>query len=305
MSVAAPVVSVVVCTRDRAQILGQALHSLISPVPPEQPFEILVIDNGSVDETAEVVRSLNIAGLRYLHEPVSGLSQARNTGWRAARGRFVAFLDDDAHASPGWVDAIVGGFEKDAGAGAIGGPVQPIWHAPRPSWLTDEVAHALTILDWGTKAHRLDTQRQWLVGANMAFRRDVLAECGGFETRLGRQGDLLLSNEETFLLHQVERLGHRVLYWPSMRVEHPVPAARLDPRWLIQRHFWQGISDARVWMMKNATTSTSDSLIRSASSLPAPEPDDCTVSDGPDFTRRCRAARQAGYVTGLLGGDVT
>ena len=298
------VVSVVICTRNRAQVVADAIRSLVSPKRPDTLFEIVVVDNGSVDETAAVVRSLNVTGLRYVAEDALGLSRARNTGWQAAQGQIVAFLDDDAIACPGWVDAIASGLAQDDGAAALGGPVQPIWHAPRPFWLTDEIAHALTILDWGPMCHRIDTGRQWLVGANMAFRRELLEACGGFDTRLGRQGELLLSNEETFLLRQIEQLGHAVLYWPAMQVEHPVPAARLDPRWLIQRHFWQGRSDARVWLMTNPSGGLSGHLLQSVKALQPPEPEDRGL-DGAGFTQQCRAARRAGYITELLGGAET
>lgn len=296
MTGADPLVSVVICTQNRAALVGAAIASLSHPAPPRAPYEIIVVDNGSVDGTAAAITALGNPLLTCLHEPIPGLSRARNLGWRAARGSIIAFLDDDATACPGWIDAIAAGLEQDAGAGAIGGPVVPVWHAPRPDWLMDEVAHALTILDWGPGARRLDIGREWIVGANMAFRRPLLDRTGGFEPRLGRQGDLLLSAEETFLLRQIDRLGHGVLYWPQMQVLHPVPKARLNRRWLVQRHYWQGVSDATICAIEGSASV--ERALQAARALPAPQP----MDGAKGFTLHCRAARQAGFVAGLLGG---
>ncbi len=300
----APLVSVVICTQNRAKLLVEALDSLEGSPPPRVPYEIVVVDNGSVDATAAVIKARASDRLTYVHEATPGLSRARNVGWHVARGRHVAYLDDDATAAPGWVDAIAAGFAHDPGAGAIGGPVRPVWQAPRPHWLADEIAHALTILDWGPTAHRLDPGRAWLVGANIAFSRDALAQTGGFDLRLGRQGDLLLSNEETFLLRQMDRLGHGVLYWPAMEVHHPVPAARLDPRWLLQRHFWQGLSDARVRDIEAGPENIDRRALalEAAAALPPLQALEVFKDQATRFTHRCRAARNAGLVAGLMAG---
>lgn len=295
---AAPIVSVVICTQNRVALLLQAIASLSGDGEPKTPHEIIVVDNGSVDNTAEALHALGNTSLTYLHEPAPGLSRARNLGWRAARSNIIAFLDDDATACPGWIDAIVAGLQHDAAAGAIGGAVVPVWHAPRPSWLENEIAHALTILDWGTQARRLAIPLEWIAGANMAFRREVLEATGGFDLRLGRQGKLLLSAEETHLLEQAEGLGHKVLYWPQMQVRHPVPKERLNQRWLVQRHFWQGFSDAIICRIKGSANL--DRALHEARALPPPPAPNGGYNAAREFTLRCRAARQAGFVSGLL-----
>mgnify|MGYP001765171327 CR=1 FL=1 len=301
---AAPVVSVVICTKNRAALLPAAIASIDRPVPPTVDYEILLIDNGSTDDTAAVVRDLAHPRLTYLHEPEAGIATARNTGWQKARGDYIAYLDDDATAFPGWVDAIARAFAHDPGAGGVGGPVRPVWHAPRPTWLGDEVAHALTILDWGPSPQRIDTDRKWLVGANMAFRKSALQAAGGFDLRLGRLGSNLLSNEETFLMRQLDRLGHGILYWPSMQVHHPVPANRLDPRWLVDRHFWQGISDAVVWAIETAASRTDcvAAAAQVAARISSPDQVASIRNQTAQFTGRCRAARDAGLAAGLLAG---
>ena len=110
-----------------------------------------------------------------------GLCHARNAGWRAARGFYIAFLDDDTIACEGWVTSIVDAFTARPDAGAVGGRVVPLWLAPRPSWLSDRVTLALTIVDWSPVPKVLtDLRTEWLVGANMAVRIDLLWVIGGF-----------------------------------------------------------------------------------------------------------------------------
>lgn len=298
-----PLVSVVICTQNRASMLLAAIASICT-TKPAVSFEVIVVDNGSIDDTRKSVLSLTDVHVSYIFEGRIGLSRARNTGLSSAKGLYVAFLDDDAIARPGWLEAIVDGFRYDSSAASIGGPVRPIWHAPRPEWLQDEVAHGLTILDWGRSPIRLDLSHSWLVGANMAFKRDVLVEVGGFDLRLGRHGTSLLSNEDTFVLRQIERRGYITLYWPKMEICHPVFQTRLDKDWLVQRNFWQGVSDARVWKIESEASRHGRLLqaMREVKSLPQVEEMLAVSDEGSAFTQRCRAARQAGLITELLGG---
>lgn len=157
-----PRVSVVVPTRNRAAALRTALRSLARQDDDSPAFEVLVVDNGSTDDTSCVVAEFtSTLALRYLHEPAVGVCNARNTGWRAARGEYVACLDDDAVACPAWVKAIVEGFAPDVAA--VDGSVAPIWPVSPPRWLSDEIAVGLTIVNWSPRPMFLsDLSAHWL-----------------------------------------------------------------------------------------------------------------------------------------------
>jgi glycosyltransferase involved in cell wall biosynthesis len=248
---AAPALSVVLCTHDRAGYLRKALASLASQTLARDRFEVVVVDNRSTDATSAVVEEFTTTlDVRRVYEPTLGLCHARNTGWRAARAAWIAYFDDDAVADPGWLAAIHDAFAADPALGAVGGPVRPIWEAPRPPWLTDEVARALTIIDWGD-AHTIDDVRaEWLAGANMAVPRAVLAEVGGFHPGLDRVGHNMLSSGDVFLQQRVLERGYRIRYEPAAAVGHVVPASRLTKRWFIRRYYWQGISDAVMQLIQ-------------------------------------------------------
>jgi glycosyltransferase involved in cell wall biosynthesis len=242
------VISVAVCTHNRARHLRRALASLAEQTLGRECWEVLVIDNASTDETRSVVEEHRgaLPRLRYQLEPTVGVSSARNAAWRGARGEFVAYLDDDAVADASWLERILDFLTSvEPTPGAVGGKVDPIWEGPRPEWLSDTTAAALSLVDWSDSPVALRPD-QWIVAANIAFPRRIVEEAGGFRLDLGRRGRILLSNEENLLRLQIERLGYVCYYHPEIRVRHHVHASRLTRTWFLKRSRWQGISDARL-----------------------------------------------------------
>ena len=235
--------SVIICTHNRYATLEDAIDSVeVQDCSPEV-FELIIIDN-STDKYAQkdFASSLDInCNHRYLTEVVPGLSRARNIGVKIARGRIVAFMDDDARASSSWISRIIEDF-NDPEIGIAGGPVRPIWPSSRPVWLHPWLEGYLTILDRGDKKRRLNHD-EWLAGTNVAFRRELLEKTGMFDESLGRVGALLLSNEEINVSNKIKELGFHSLYDPGVEVYHHVHKERLSPAWIRKRVFWQVISD--------------------------------------------------------------
>jgi glycosyltransferase involved in cell wall biosynthesis len=239
-------ISAIICTHNRAGYLSKALQSLVNQSLLKEQFEILVVDNKSTDTTQQVVceEFAFVPNLRYFYDPILGLSQARNTGWRNASGEYIAYLDDDAIACPQWLERILDAFSKAVPQpGGVGGKVEPIWEVPRPDWLPDPLLSYLTIVDWSEVPTTLDDWR-YIAGANMAFPKFILDTIGGFPMNLGRQGNQLLSNEEICMRDQIKSRGYTIYYHPEIVVKHHVPASRLTQDWFIRRLYWQGISEA-------------------------------------------------------------
>lgn len=238
-------ISAVICTHNRAAYLKKAIQSLVNQTLPKEQYEVIVVDNCSTDDTKAIVEGFEPFGnLRYIYEPTLGLSQARNTGWQNARGEHIAFLDDDAIACPGWLERIVAAFETvHPRPGSVGGKVIPIWEIERPAWLPKGLEIALAIIDWADKPLYLTEKHQFLVGANVAYPREILEACGGFRTSLGRRGRNLLSNEEYFLERHLRKQNLGIYYDPQIYVYHHILAERLDKRWFYRRFFWQGVSN--------------------------------------------------------------
>ena len=250
-----PLVSVVICTHNRADLLPMALRSLVEQQMPKEQFEVILVDNRSTDDTRAVAEHYAHAlNLRYVYEAQLGLSYARNTGWRNARALAIAYLDDDAAACPGWLNTIVGVFEcGDPQVGCVGGKVEPLWETVRPAWLSDNLAVMLSAIDWSETPHALvDLKQEWLVGANFAFRAEVLQAIGGFVDGLDRVGTQLLSGGDVYIQRQIMQAGYTCYYEPAMQVRHFTPRSRLTQPWFLKRCYWQGISDIAMQMVESA-----------------------------------------------------
>src|SRR5260221_9046489 len=100
----APFISIILCTRNRADLFGKSVASVLAQDFPRSAYEIVVVDNGSSDHTRDVAqRYAAEANIRYVLEERVGLCVARNTGWRAASAPYIVLFDDDATVRPGWL----------------------------------------------------------------------------------------------------------------------------------------------------------------------------------------------------------
>ncbi|MBL8599246.1 MAG: glycosyltransferase [Devosia sp.] len=238
--------SVVVCTLNRHKHLADCLAALGQQTASAADFEVLVVDNGSTDETAIVAKAwASGAGNRkYIHEPVMGLSKARNTGLRECSGDLVAYTDDDARATPAWVSGIIARFDQlPPTFAALGGEIDPVFESPRPGWLTDGMLHNYSVsLRW-SEVPRTLAAHEWICEANCAYRTEILRRYGGFPERLGRQGAALLSGEN-FVNELMRKDGLQFYFDPTIRVDHLIPSSRLTKAWMRRRYFWGGVTAA-------------------------------------------------------------
>jgi GT2 family glycosyltransferase len=172
-----PRISVVVCSYNGAGTIRECLEGLRRLEYPN--FEVIVVNDGSVDATPAIVAEYPV---RMISTDNRGLSSARNTGWRAATGEIVAYIDDDASPDPHWLHFLAEGF-RTAPHVAMGGPNVP---PPDEPPIAQCVASAP-----GGPIHVLlsDREAEHLPGCNMAFRRWALEAVGGFDRRFRTAGD--------------------------------------------------------------------------------------------------------------------
>ena len=245
-----PFATVVVCTQNRSRSLAFACESTLAMDYPADRWRLVIVDNASTDDTLAIAEELarrHRPRVEVIVEEEIGISAARNAGVRAAvrqGAEVVAFLDDDALPSPGWLTMVARALSSP-GVEAVGGPIEPLFEVELPSWFLDRYLPYLTIWDPGPEAVEL-TYNEYPRGANMAFRTGAFQRWGLFSTHLGRKGTSLLSGEEVELCLRLERGGGRVHYVPEARVRHRVDAGRLTPGWITRRFGAQGRSEAII-----------------------------------------------------------
>jgi glycosyltransferase involved in cell wall biosynthesis len=246
-------VSAIVCTYNRSGYLKACIEGLLRQTLLRGLFEIIVVDNGSTDDTRAVCGSFKEGDLVYVHEPKRGLSNARNTGLDVARGGYVAYIDDDAVADERWLERILNAFiSVRPSPAAVGGRIYLNWEKGRPGWFPPEVLGYLGYLDYGDKPFFIKDGNKDLFGGNMAFDASALRECGGFSAGLGRgSSGGLLSNEEIELFKRLKRKGRLIYYEPEAVVFHAVPEERTTEGFIYKRGLWQGVSDiSMLWAEK-------------------------------------------------------
>jgi GT2 family glycosyltransferase len=232
--------SIIICTHNRAADLAENLPRLkLIDYPPGQ-YEIMVIDNASTDDTSAVAFSEGVACIR---EERLGLSHARNRGIAEACGELIAFIDDDAWPEPDWLKKLDEAF-ADPQVACVGGRVIPAWKelVGWPDWLHERLIGFFSVVDYGARQEL--HYPNYPVGTNIAVRKKVFDEIGGFNADLGRRGTSLLSGEESELCLRIEKAGYRILYIPETVVHHMIHARRLTKEWVKERSYWQGISSA-------------------------------------------------------------
>jgi cellulose synthase/poly-beta-1,6-N-acetylglucosamine synthase-like glycosyltransferase len=232
--VMAPSASVVVCTRNRPELLARCLVSLNQLDHPS--YEVIVVDN--TQGQPQVEQLARDAGARYLVESRVGLSRARNYGGRAADGEVVAYIDDDATAEPDWLSRHSIALE-DPRLTATTGRILP-------TSLRSSAARAYAAAggeDLGEVGFSMDRNtRRWFertnfggvgIGTNMAFRRGLFDWGWGFRESLGPV--VGIPGEEHYAFFTIVRAGHAIAYVPEAIVHHTFPATLAELR---RRQTW-------------------------------------------------------------------
>lgn len=209
MSARGEAISVVVATRDRPEHLGGCLDALCASTADGD--EIIVVDSGSRGSaTWKVSQAYPV---RFIRCERPGASLARNTGWQASQRPIVAFVDDDVRVDPTWAQSLREAFASHPEASFLAGRLglrDEDADAERPVAFFDEVSPFViddTVID------------DYGHGANLAVRRDVLVDVGGYNERLG-PGTPWPAAEDRELVDRLLARGHRGRYEPTVRAIH-------------------------------------------------------------------------------------
>jgi GT2 family glycosyltransferase len=259
-------VSVIVCAfADRRwPDLVAAVESLHQQSCQVDEVVVVIDHNPALLDRAR--RELSVAHA-VANRHARGLSGARNTGIETATGDVLAFLDDDAVAEPGWLEALLARY-RDPRVISVGGAVLPRWEDGRPPGLPEEFDWVVGCSYRGMPVGAGPVRNP--IGASMSFRRDVFDAIGGFTDGIGRVGGRPVGCEETELCIRVGNAFSDVLilYEPAARVHHRVPPARTSWRYFAARCFNEGISKALVAERSGVSRGLSTERSYTLSTLP-------------------------------------
>ena len=222
-------ISLVIATYNRREQLLMALESATRQTLPFEKWEVVVVDNNSQDGTYESVEAFAAAhvgmNLRVVRETIQGVSAARNRGIAESCGEFIVVTDDDEVLVEGFLETYYEFYER--GGRICGGRILPSFEVEPPVWMSKYTERAIAgTVDLG------DTERdfgagKFFGGGNHGYRRDVAEYYGGYDTGLGRNGNVLLAGEEKDLYKRMVASGESIRYLPGALVYHNVEKERL------------------------------------------------------------------------------
>jgi len=240
--------TVIVCTWNRARSLARTLSSMTELTAPAcDGWEVLVIDNGSTDDTENIVGTFrDRLPVRVEREPRLGVGHARNTGIDRARGELLVFTDDDVVVDPAWLGAHVDAATR-SDADYFGGHIDACFEQPPPGWLrrNAQALHPmLCTVDLSTAHGPIGATGQPF-GPNMAFRRAALGNAR-FDPALGRRGSGHIRGSDVSIVDQLRRRGAHGLWVPEAKVRHMIPPAHATLRYLCRYYAGAGATAVRL-----------------------------------------------------------
>lgn len=228
-------VDVCICTF-RRESLTETILSLSCQRGFDGRMRIIVADNDETPTAADQIARLRQRGLDivYVHAPARNISVARNACLDAATAPLVAFIDDDELADPWWLAELCAALRKPE-LSAVFGPVEAIYGADAPSWMTEADLHSAAPVE---TVHGIDTGYT----SNALVRRAAIGETR-FDVALGRSG-----GEDTDLFTRLYAQGRRYGVAPRAIVREHVTASRMSLSWLTKRAFRSGQTHARRYL---------------------------------------------------------
>lgn len=244
-------VSIIVPTLNRYDLLKLFLNSLLKQTVPLDEFEVLIIDNGSTDNTKDLVKEFRgLLNLRYLYEPRNGLHYGRHLGFVESKAEIITYADDDIIAFPTWIESIITSFNKDKNIMLVGGNNYPKFESQPPKWILDlwnTVSNGekkitwLSVIDMGNIAKYISSKN--IYGCNYSVRKVLLKETGGFHPDgFSKKNILFRGDGENHVTDFVLNNNYKIFFNPGASVYHFVPTKRMSIDYVKNRYFNEGIS---------------------------------------------------------------
>jgi len=263
--------SVIIATYNRAEELAKTLESL-KKLESTGPWEVVIVDNNSPDNTREVILQAVEkfpVPLHYVMEKEQGRSAALNAGIRAATGEILAITDDDVRVDQRWLvnaERALQTLQCDY----VGGKALPIWSGKLPDWMPNRGGKhwgVIALLDYGLEPVEFGEQKVPL-GVNIVFRRECFERAGLWDNSIGRKAGTLLGQEVREWSQRGRAAGLRGFYSPDLIVHHVIPEDRLTKKYFRKWFYWHGISRAILYQNNRLDMESPESRALDFSKVP-------------------------------------
>jgi glycosyltransferase involved in cell wall biosynthesis len=266
-------ISVIICAHNAADRIGETLRHLAKQQTGAVQWEIILVDNGSTDNTTEVARRVwpidAPAPLRLLSESTLGYNRAADHGIAHARFSIIAHVHDDNWLAEDWLARVAAIFRSNPEIGACGGLITGAFDCAAPKWFS-EFQENYAVGPQGEHEGDITWSRGYLWGAGLCLRRTAWMEIKrrGFQSLgSGRTaGKRMISGEDTELCYALRLAGWKLWYSENLCLTHYIPAARLNWRYLraLFRSFGESSARHDCYLYPLSHTSISFSIWRTA-----------------------------------------
>lgn len=229
------VISIIICTYNRARFLPLALADWYRQDAPKELYELIIINNNSPDTTEsiclEFIHQHPDYPIKYFVETQQGLSYARNRGIQEASGLYCCFVDDDGLPATDYVTVLYNYIQLHPLIAGIGGRVDPYYIDGEPNWMSPFLEPLVAKFNAGDQVLILE-KNIYPFGCNMCYKTELLRHIGGFDVALGRMGNSGDAGEEKDVFKKIRKQGGQVIYLPILIVKHIIEAQRLSPEYI-------------------------------------------------------------------------
>ena len=257
-------ISVIIPTRNRSVSLSDTIESIFQNNFSLRQFEVLVIDNGSTDDTKIKCLAFEkkYSNLKYFYEEKNGLHYGRHKGLMESKGEILIYIDDDVIVSQNWLMSYLETFKKDSKIVLAGGNDLPRFEGEVPEWVDSlwkqnqygKYLSEYSLIEFNIPAQEIPPQ--YIYGCNFAVRKEFLLLCKGFHPDgFSKENILRRGDGETFVSNQVSNLKFKSYFHPDAYVYHRIPSERLTQDYMKSRYFSQGVTFSYVNLRKKTRLS--------------------------------------------------
>ena len=246
--------TVLLSTRNRIEVLREVLESYCKLQSPPSGWKLVVIDNGSTDQTSEILASFtNRIPLQFIVEPTAGKNNALNAGVSLLEGDLAVFTDDDAFPRSDWLIELRKVADTQRGYSIFGGAIVPRWEVPPPPWIQWVEKDAVYSI---TNPSRTDGPigADYVFGPNMAVRSSLFSSGVRFDPSFGPRGSTYPMGSETEFLMRLANSGEKAWFVSGAVVEHFIRTDQMKKSWVFGRAIRFGRGQYRLSRLGYAGT---------------------------------------------------